>query len=120
MIDFLKNTYLRLKIPKIMIIYSVTVSVEENIEKEWVQWMREIHIPEVMATGLFLHCRFAKLVSHKEEGHVNYSAQYGCASSEDLQNYKLNFAKKLQQKSLEQFADKMHAFRSELEVIEDF
>lgn len=103
-----------------MIIYSVTISVDEKIEKEWVDWMRNIHIPEVMATELFLNCRFAKLISHKEEGYVNYSAQYSCASSEDLDHYKMNFAKQLQQKSLEQFANQMHAFRTELAVIEDF
>lgn len=103
-----------------MIIYSVTISIDEKVENEWVKWMRQTHIPEVMATGLFVNCRFAKLISHQEEGYINYSAQYSCASSTDLQNYKTNFAKKLQQKSLEQFADKMHAFRTELEVVEDF
>lgn len=102
-----------------MIIYSVTISVDETIEKEWVQWMREEHIPEVLKTGKFSHCRFSKLVSHKEEGYINFSAQYTCPSPKELQEYQEFFAKNLQKKSLEKFADKMHAFRTELEVIED-
>lgn len=103
-----------------MIIYSVTISVEESVEAEWVSWMRKIHIPEVMNTGKFVSCRFSKLTSHKEEGLRNYSAQYTCHSKKDLQDYQDNYAGELQRKSLEKFADKMHAFRTELEIIEDF
>ena len=103
-----------------MIIYSVTISIDESVETEWVDWMKKIHIPEVMKTGKFISCRFSKLTSHKEEGYRNYSAQYSCHSQNDLQDYQQNFAQNLQQKSMEKFADKMHAFRTELEVIEDF
>ena len=103
-----------------MIIYSVTISVEETIEQEWVLWMREEHIPEVLATGKFLNCRFSKLVSHKEHGSCNYSAQYTAESFEDLEDYKTNFAPALQQKSMAKYADKILAFRSELEILEDF
>ncbi len=103
-----------------MIIYNVTISIEEAVETEWVQWMKKIHIPEVMNTGKFISCRFSKLTSHKEEGTRNYSAQYTCHSKKDLLDYQENFAQVLQQKSLAKFADKMLAFRTELEVIEDF
>ena len=103
-----------------MMIYSVTISVKESVEKDWVDWMKKIHIPEVMNTGKFISCRFSKLTSHKEEGYINYSAQYTCHSKQELQDYQDNFAQDLQQKSLVKFADKMHAFRTELEVIEDF
>jgi hypothetical protein len=103
-----------------MIIYSVTISVDESIEQEWIQWMREEHIPEVMATGKFISCRFSRLVSHKEAGSCNYSAQYTAESFDELEDYKANFAPDLQQKSLVKFADKMLAFRSELQILEDF
>ena len=103
-----------------MIIYNVSISVDETVEQEWLTWMREIHIPEVLNTGLFLNCRFSKLISHKEEGHQSYIAQYACKSVEDLENYKLNFAPDLQRKSMVKFADKMLAFRTELELIQDF
>lgn len=103
-----------------MIIYNVTISVDETIETDWLQWMRKVHIPEVMNTGKFISCRLSKLTSHKEDGSQNYSAQYVCKSREELQEYQNNHAKELQQKSLEKFADKMLAFRTELEIIEDF
>lgn len=103
-----------------MIIYSVTISVEESIESEWREWMRKIHIPDVMNTGKFISCRFSKLTSHKEDGLRNYSAQYTCHSLAELEEYKQNYASSLQKKFLEKYADKAHAFRTELEIIEDF
>ncbi len=103
-----------------MIIYSVTISVEESIESEWKEWMQKTHIPQVLNTGKFISCRFSKLISHKEEGHQNYSAQYSCHSPEELEDYKENFSKNLQQDLLEKFADKIQTFRTELEIIEDF
>lgn len=103
-----------------MIIYSVTISIDEDIEESWVEWMRNVHIPDVMQTGMFISCRFSKLISHKEEGFINYSAQYTCESKSKLDEYHSKFAKELQNKSLKDFADKMHAFRTELSVIEDF
>lgn len=103
-----------------MIIYNVTINVDESVEAEWLAWMRKTHIPEVMNTGKFISCRLSKLTSHKEEGSRNYSAQYTCHSKKELQEYQENHAKELQQKSMERFADKMLAFRTELDIIEDF
>ncbi|MBT6516091.1 MAG: DUF4286 family protein, partial [Crocinitomicaceae bacterium] len=37
-----------------MIVYSVTVKVNQEIEENWLRWMKEVHIPDVMATGFFL------------------------------------------------------------------
>lgn len=120
LLTFQKSLIFVNKFGQTMIIYSVTISVDEAVEEEFVSWMRKIHIPDVMNTGRFISCRFSKLISHKEEGSVSFSAQYTCHSAYDLNDYKMNYAKELQKKSLEKFADKMHAFRSELEVIEDY
>ncbi|MDD3773489.1 MAG: DUF4286 family protein, partial [Weeksellaceae bacterium] len=70
-----------------MIIYNVTLNIEESIEQEWLIWMRDVHIPEVMNTGKFISCRLSKLISHQEKGSQNYSAQYTCHSTRDLKEY---------------------------------
>ncbi len=36
-----------------MILYNVTVALDPAIETEWLAWMQQEHIPEVMATGCF-------------------------------------------------------------------
>ena len=41
-----------------MIIYNVTCNVENEILKDWLQWMVEIHIPDVMQTGFFFRGKY--------------------------------------------------------------
>ena len=35
-----------------MILYNVTIAIDNNIENEWKKWMSEVHIPDVIATLL--------------------------------------------------------------------
>ena len=59
-----------------MYIYNVTVSVDPAVAEEWLAWMRETHIPEVLATGLFTgHSLLRVLTTDAEEG-ITYSVQY--------------------------------------------
>ena len=59
-----------------MIIYNVTVSlVDQSIHQDWLKWMKEIHIPNVLATGLFIENKIAKIHA-EEEGGISYSIQY--------------------------------------------
>ena len=37
--------------PLIMYIYNVTTNIDESVHDEWLHWMKEIHIPDVLATG---------------------------------------------------------------------
>ena len=40
-----------------MIIYNVTISIDKEMEKTWIDWMKSTHIPDVMNTGMFLDCK---------------------------------------------------------------
>lgn len=101
-----------------MIIYSVTVSVDEDVHENWVAWMKDVHIPHVMATGFFLENRFAKVLLAKDEGGITYSVQYLCNSMADLQRYQGSHAPRLQQEVKEKFDGKFVAFRTVLETID--
>jgi len=100
-----------------MILYSVTVNIDLEKEKEYVEWMKQIHIPEVMATGLFTESKFFKLLHEVEEG-VNYSAQYYAESLEEIQEYQASHAPELQQKLKLKFGNHYVAFRSLLQLVE--
>lgn len=100
-----------------MILYNVTVNIDVEKEKEYVQWMKEVHIPEVMATGLFMDSKFFKLLHEVEEG-VNYSTQYFAESMDHIQQYQAQHAPELQQKLKDRFGNHYVAFRSLLESVE--
>ncbi len=99
-----------------MIIYNVTINIETSIEQEWLAWMQQEHIPEMIATGKFVKALMTKVLIEEEMGGVTYSVQYGCPSKEALQSYYDNDAERLRAQS-NRFAGKFVAFRTELEVI---
>ena len=69
-----------------MIIYNVTVKIDNDIHDEWMEWMRSIHIPEVMATQKFIDHQVAKVLVDDEDG-MTYSIQYKCESMSHLEDY---------------------------------
>jgi hypothetical protein len=99
-----------------MIIYNVTVNIDNDVQEEWLRWMKDVHIPEVMATGYFLENRICRILVNEESG-TSYSIQYTCANMEDLLEYQAKEAPRLQKEHSERYKDKFVAFRTVLEVV---
>ena len=102
-----------------MIIYNVTVNIEDSIHDEWLKWIKN-HIPQVLATGKFIDARLTQVLVEEEMGGTTYAVQYKAKSREALDSYYKNDAEKLKQEGLLKFADKMLAFRTELEIIDEY
>jgi hypothetical protein len=103
-----------------MVIYNVTTNIAEEVETQWLHWMRTKHIPAVLATGNFMSARLVRVLVEEEMGGATYAAQYAANNKEDLQKYYNYDAPKLREEAMVLFGDKMLAFRTELEVLEDF
>ncbi len=101
-----------------MIIYNVTLNIDKTISKEWLEWIKE-HIPQVLATGKFKEAKLTKVLVEDEETDT-YSVQYRAHSREALDAYYADDAERLRGDGLKRFADKMLAFRTELEVIDEY
>ena len=103
-----------------MIIYNVTINIENNLHEDWLNWMKTDHIPKVLATGNFKEAKLTRVLIEEEMGGVTYSVQYRAHSRENLENYYENNSDALRLEGLKKFGDKMLAFRTELEIIEEF
>lgn len=102
-----------------MIIYNVTINVDDSIHDEWLTWIKA-HIPEVLATGNFIEANLTKVLIDEGSGSTTYSVQYKAKSREALDRYYHNDAKRLRADSMKKFADKALAFRTELEIIDEY
>ncbi len=102
-----------------MIIYNVTCNFHKQIEQQWLIWIKN-HIPEVLATGHFLDARLTKVLIQEEDGSATYSVQYKARSRETLTAYYQNDADRLRKIGLENFGDQVLAFRTELELIDEY
>jgi len=101
-----------------MILYNVTVKVDNDVADEWLHWMQKEHIPAVIDTGHFIGHRICRLLSPRDEEGQNYSIQYLCDSLKDLQIYQGMHASRLQSEHAERFKDKFVAFRTVMEIVE--
>lgn len=99
-----------------MILYNVTIILEADAEQEWLKWMKEEHVPEVMATNCFVSNRMLKVLDSPNEG-VTYCMQYVAESKGAYEQYQSNFAPALQAAALQRFENKFVAFRSLMEYI---
>lgn len=102
-----------------MIIYNVTINIDESVHDEWLAWIKD-HIPQVLATGKFKDAKLTKVLVEEELGGVTYSVQYRAFSRESLNAYYKEDAERLRNEGLKRFADKMLAFRTELEIIDEY
>ncbi len=103
-----------------MILYNVTTNIDESIHHQWLQWMQQIHIPEVLATGKFSSARLVKVLVEEEMGGLTYAIQYTTDSKATLQRYYDDDAPRLREEGSRLFGDKMLAFRTELEFVSEF
>lgn len=100
-----------------MYIYNVTINIDKAIETRWLKWMKDEHIPAMLATGKFTKALLSRIQIQEESG-VSYSVQYTTDSKETLQRYYDENAKELRSQN-KIFEGKFVAFRTELEVVSE-
>ena len=100
-----------------MILYNVTVNIDDSVHDEWLEWMRSKHIPDVLSTGLFTESKLYRIRTENEEEGNTYSIQYFLRSMDDYKIYQKEYAEKLQFEHTEKFKDKFVAFRTIMELV---
>ena len=83
-----------------MIIYNVTIKVNKDAADEWVRWMNDEHMPELMETGLFTDSKLFRLLDMDE-----------------YNKYISDHAATMREKGLNRFKDKFVAFRTVMEKV---
>ncbi len=100
-----------------MFIYNVTAKVDPAVHESWLRWMQEIHIPDVLSTGMFTHHRILRLLEMDETDGVTYAVQYFCSSFQHYLNYIEQYAPVMRKSVAENWGDQVMLFRTIMEVI---
>ncbi|MFC4221350.1 DUF4286 family protein [Flagellimonas marina] len=100
-----------------MLIYNVTINIDESVHDEWLIWMRDKHIPDMLSTGKFSHAKMVKVLVEEDMGGITYSIQYTTQDRKTLESYYQQDAERLRAEAQKLFPNKFVTFRTELEVI---
>jgi len=98
-----------------MIIFNITVNISYAAEKEWLMYMKQIHIPEILATGLPTEHKLLRLLTEIENEGSTYTSQFAFRTMEDFLAYQTNHQAELQEKHHERFNGQYVSFRTLLE-----
>lgn len=102
-----------------MIIYNVTMNIAEEVHDQWMEWIQNKHISDVIATGCFTSARLVKVLVNEEMGGTTYSLQFFAPTKESLEKFKTDYEDQLQYEGVRMFADKMLFFKTDLEIISE-
>jgi hypothetical protein len=101
-----------------MLLYNITTKVDNAISDEWLQWQRKIHVPEIMASGLFYEYRVYRLLEQDDSEGKTYITQFLTDSEKNFEEYLLHFAPGLREKAIVKWGDQIVAFRTLLENVQ--
>lgn len=100
-----------------MFIYNVTTKVDPSIHERWVEWMKKIHIPQIMDTGCFEQFQFVRLLETDDSDGPTYAVQYRADSKASYNLYLEKYATTLRKHALDAWGDKIISFRSFMQVV---
>ena len=100
-----------------MLIYNVTIKVDESIASDWLQWMQQEHIPRIMDTGCFSEFKVVRLLDIDDSEGPTYAVQYFASTMNDYQLYQRQHAPRIRKESIDKWGDRFIAFRTLMEVV---
>ncbi len=100
-----------------MFIYNVTIKVHETIKEDWLVWLKEEHIPDVINTGCFTHAVILQLMEVDDTEGPTYAVQYYAESKSLYNNYISTHSAQMRQKGFDKWGDQFIAFRSIMQVV---
>jgi hypothetical protein len=101
-----------------MFIYNITIKIDNDIVDEWLRWQKEIHIPEILGTGLFYEHRFFELLEQDETDGRTFVIQYFANTRKDYDTYIQHHAPVLRDKAIKKWGNQFIAFRTFLQAVQ--
>lgn len=99
-----------------MVLYNLTAIVEEEFHDEWMAWMKQTFIPEILNTNLFINHCVLKVLDSPNPG-ITYCFQFNADGPEHYQKFKDSLEAPLLDKYYNRFENKAVSFSTIMEYI---
>ena len=101
-----------------MLIYNVTTKVHNAIAGDWLQWLKQEHIPEIITTCCFTHAIVLRFMEIDDDEGPTYTVQYFANTQQDYDHYVEDHASSMRNKAFEKWGNQFIAFRSLMHIVQ--
>lgn len=100
-----------------MLLYNITVGIDNEIEETWLAWIKEDFLPRIMGTGLFSDSKVYKILHDDNEGSTSYSIQLFAERIQNINFYLQAHAPGLIEEHRQKFINRHVVFQTLLEEV---
>lgn len=100
-----------------MFVYNVTSKIEIKVANDWLHWMKEEHIPDVLQTGCFTHATILQLLEIDDREGPTYAVQYHAVSKAQYNLYIEKFASAMRKKANDKWGNQVVSFRTLMQIV---
>ena len=100
-----------------MIVYNITVKVDPAIEKEWLQWQQQEHIPAILATHQFTHWKMFRLLEQDDAEGMTFVIQFYATTIEHYHRYVAQHETILQQQAFNKWGQRFVSFNTVMQAV---
>lgn len=102
-----------------MLVYNITFQVDFNDARNFVIWVHQVYIPKALKEGILQKARLCRILSHHDEDSECFSLQFEVENSAVLHRWYQAYGRALHDEMLKIFNEKVVAFTTLMEVIEE-
>ncbi|MEI9809585.1 MAG: DUF4286 family protein [Bacteroidota bacterium] len=100
-----------------MIVYNVTTKVDHSIADAWLRWLKEEHIPDLVATGCFTQAAILQIIETDNTEGLTYAVQYHAQSMASYHRYIEQYADDMRKKVIDKWGNKFISFRTVMQSV---
>ncbi|WP_207422065.1 DUF4286 family protein [Desertivirga brevis] len=100
-----------------MVLFNITIIIDDSINDEWLRWINEEFIPEAMSSNLIASKRLLKVLDSPNEG-ITYCLQFVLDTIASYQSFQQNQFASLMNKHSINFNNKFVSFNTLMEFID--
>ena len=100
-----------------MIIYSVTINIDNTVHDQWFKWMKDNYIPVLLNSGLIIENKILRLLTEVNNEGTTYSFQYYLNSMDDYKKLEHTFLPAIQNSLYDLYKNSYVEFTTLLEVV---
>lgn len=100
-----------------MVLYNLTIIIDEAINIEWQNWIKTVFIPKISETNLFISHRLLKVLNSPNEG-ITYCLQFVAENEEKYETFASEHAPSIMELHTQKFRNQCVSFSSLMEYME--